>query len=164
MATRRIPVITLGLLLAIVVLHWLAPDKTLLFFSAADITRGETWRILSGHFMHADLEHLLWNGVGLAVLGTLIELRSRIMLWAALGAGIVSVREWRVSRSWLVIAIALGSVLKAVIEAATATSIVTNISWPPYAWSHVAGLFGGAMTAISLHWSKQTPGISLQGL
>jgi len=175
MPTRRFPTHTFSLLMALFGLHWLVPDKALLYFSAADITRGETWRIVSGHFIHADWEHLLWNCLGLAVLGLLIEHRSRTMLWAALGAGIVSVSallltpfsqleyycglsgvlntlllvalwlEWQVSRSGLIILIACGSVAKAVTEVALGASIVTHISWPPYAWSHVAGLIGGLL-------------------
>jgi rhomboid family GlyGly-CTERM serine protease len=159
--------------MALMGLYWLVPDKTVLYFNAADIVRGETWRIVTGHFMHADLEHLLWNGLGLAVLGMLIEQRSRMMLWAALGVGVFSVSalllspfsqleyycglsgvlntlllialwlEWQATRSWLIIAIAGGSVAKVLIEVALGASIMTHISWPPYAWSHVAGLIGG---------------------
>jgi len=173
MTTRRLPILTISLLMVLIGLHWLVPDKTVLFFNAADIARGETWRIVTGHFMHADVEHLLWNCMGLAVLGLVIEQHSRTMLWAALGAGIASVSallltpfpqldyycglsgvlntlllialwlEWQATRSWLIIAIAGGSVAKAVIEVSLGASIMTHISWPPYAWSHVAGLIGG---------------------
>jgi len=175
MTTRRIPILSFSLVMTLIGLHWLVPDKTLLYFSAADIARGETWRIFTGHFMHADSEHLLWNCLGLAVLGLLIEHHSRIMLWAALGAGIASVSallltpfsqleyycglsgvlntlllvalwlEWRRTRSWLIIVVTFGSIAKAVIEVSLGASIVTHISWPPYAWSHVAGLIGGLM-------------------
>jgi rhomboid family GlyGly-CTERM serine protease len=173
MIARRVPFLTIGLVTALVGLHWLVPDKTLLYFNAVDITRGETWRILTGHFMHADLQHLLWNSLGLAVLGTLIEQQSRMMLWVALIAGIASVSallltpfsqldyycglsgvlntlllvalwlEWRRSRSWLILIISCGSIAKAVTEVSLGTSILTHISWPPYAWSHIAGLIGG---------------------
>jgi rhomboid family GlyGly-CTERM serine protease len=173
MIARRVPFLTIGLLTALIGLHWLVPDKTLLYFNAVDITRGETWRILTGHFMHADLQHLLWNSLGLAVLGTLLEQQSRMMLWVALIAGIASVSillmtpfsqlgyycglsgvlntlllvalwlEWRRSRSWLIFFISCGCIAKAVIEVSLGTSILTHISWPPYAWSHIAGLIGG---------------------
>ena len=176
MAKRQLPILTISLLAILVGLHWLVPDPTLLYFSAADIARGETWRIVTGHLMHADLQHLMWNGLGLAVLGTLIEQRSRNMLWATLGVGIISVSalllspfsqleyycglsgvlntlllvalwlEWTVNRSWLVIVIAGGSIAKVMIELSQGISIVTHISWPPYAWSHVAGLIGGLLT------------------
>jgi len=173
MTTRRIPILTIGLLTILIGLHWLVPDKTLLYFSAGDIARGETWRIVTGHLMHADLQHLLWNCLGLAVLGSLIEFRSRTVLWAALSAGIVSVSallltpfsqleyycglsgvlntlllvalwlEWRFTRSGLIIVVTCGVIVKTVIEVSQGVSILTHISWPPYAWSHVAGLIGG---------------------
>ena len=173
MANRRIPILTISLVTTLIGLHWLVADKTLFYFSAAEIARGEIWRIVSGHFMHADLQHLLWNCLGLAVLGTLLEYRSRRVLLAALGTGIVFVSallltpfsqleyycglsgvlntlllvalwlEWRLTRSWLIIVITCGSIAKVLIEVSQGISIMTHISWPPYAWSHVAGLFGG---------------------
>ena len=173
MKTRQIPILTISLVTILIGLHWLVPDKTLLYFSAGDIARGETWRIVTGHFMHADLQHLLWNCLGLAVLGSLIEFRSQTVLCAALSAGIVSVSallltpfsqleyycglsgvlntlllvalwlEWRSTRSWLIIAVSCGVLVKTVIEVSQGVSILTHISWPPYAWSHVAGLAGG---------------------
>ncbi|MFC1778596.1 hypothetical protein ACFL3I_14885, partial [Pseudomonadota bacterium] len=51
--------------------------------------------------------------------------------------------EWRLTRSWLMIVIACGSIAKVVVEVYLGESLMTNISWPPYAWSHVAGLAGG---------------------
>jgi rhomboid family GlyGly-CTERM serine protease len=175
MTNRRFPILTISLVTMLIGLHGLVQDKTVLYFSAVDIVRGETWRIVTGHLMHADLQHLLWNCLGLAVLGTLIEQRSRIMLWAALGVGIASVSalllspfsqleyycglsgvlntlllvalwaEWTITRSWLIIIITCGSIAKVVIEVSQGASIMTHISWPPYAWSHVAGLIGGLL-------------------
>ncbi len=91
MTNRRIPILTISLLAILIALHWLVADKTALYFSAAGIFQGEIWRIVSGHFMHADLQHLLWNCLGLAVLGTLLEYRSKTVLFATLSNGIVFV-------------------------------------------------------------------------
>ena len=178
MSNRRFPFLTLGLLLVTAGFHWLLPDKSLFYFSARDIAAADIWRVVTGHFMHADMEHLLWNCLGLAVLGTLIEIRSRKLLWAALGAGMVCVsvlllspfsqleyycglsgvlnalllvalwQEWRATRSWLIIVIACASLAKVLIEVSLETSLVTHISWPPYAWSHVAGLIGGLIVVL----------------
>ena len=123
--------------------------------------------------MHADLQHLWWNCLGLAVLGTLLEYRSRTTLLVALGVGIVSVNallltpfsqlyyycglsgvlntlllvalwlEWKATRSWLIIVLSGGVILKTLVEVSQGVSIMTHISWPPYAWSHVAGMIGG---------------------
>lgn len=184
MTTRQIPVLTISLLIILIGLHWLVPDKALLYFSADDIAQGEIWRIVTGHFMHADLQHLLWNCLGLAVLGSLIEYRSRTLLWVTLGAGIVFVDillltpfpqleyycglsgvlntlllaalwlEWTFTRSWLIIVIACGSIVKTIIEVSQEVSILTHISWPPYAWSHVAGLIGGLVIILVLSQFK----------
>lgn len=181
MSIRRFPLHTLGLTLVVVALHWLAPDPAALYFNARHIFEGETWRIITGHLMHADTEHLAWNCLGLAVLGTLLETRSRKLLWVSLGAGIVSVSlllmtplaplenycglsgalntlllvaiwmEWEATGSWLMIAVAAGSVAKVVIELSLGESVLTHISWPPYAWSHLAGLISG----ILLVWVRE---------
>jgi rhomboid family GlyGly-CTERM serine protease len=173
MSEPRFPSLTISLLTLLAGLHWLVPDRSLLWFSADAIAQGETWRFISGHFVHADTGHLLWNALGLAILGLLIEWRSRSMLLAALVAGVIAVgillltpvsplahycglsgvlnsllavalwMEWQASRSWLVIAVACGSLAKVVIEVSTGVSIVSDISWPPWAWSHAAGLVGG---------------------
>lgn len=175
MTIKRVPILTMSLLTMLVCLHWLVTDKTTLYFSAAGIFDGEIWRIVSGHFMHADLQHLLWNCLGLAVLGTLIEYRSRAVLIAALGSGIIFVSvllltpltqlnyycglsgvlnalllvalwlEWTSTQSRSIILIAFACIAKVLVEVSQGVSIMTNISWPPYAWSHVAGMAGGLL-------------------
>jgi hypothetical protein len=47
------------------------------------------------------------------------------------------------------LAIAGGSIAKVMIEVSLGASIMTHISWPPYAWSHVAGLIGGLIVVWS---------------
>lgn len=182
------PSLTASLVALIAGLYWLIPDQSLLYFNADAIARGDTWRLFTGHLAHADFEHLLWNSLGLAVLGSLIEQHSKAMLCSALAAGIAAGSallmtpfaaldyycglsgvlhtllvvalwlEWQRSRSRLVIAVALGSVAKTVIEVSHGTSIVTHISWPPYAWSHVAGMLGGVglvwLASLQILWMK----------
>lgn len=190
MTTQRIPLLTIGLLTILIGLHWLVENKMPFYFNAADIFSGEVWRIVSGHLMHVDLEHLLWNCLGLAVLGTLLEYRSRAVLLASTGAGIAFVSallltpyaqldyycglsgvlntlllvvlwfEWRLTRSWLIILIACGSIAKVLVEVSQGVSIVTHISWPPYAWSHVAGLFGGFFVIWTYSLITQIRGLS----
>lgn len=187
MTFPRIPILTIGLLTVLTGLHFLVADKTHLYFSAADIFQGETWRLVSGHFMHADLQHLLWNCLGLAVLGTLLETRSRGVLMASLGVGVIFVSalllmpfsnldyycglsgvlnslllvalwfEWRLTHSWLVILIACGCIAKVAIEVSQGVSLVTHISWPPYAWSHVAGLLGGLFIVFVVNLRRGRP-------
>ena len=181
MKFKRIPVLTISLMLTLFGLHYLVDDKSQLNFSAGYILKGEYWRLVSGHFMHADLQHLLWNCLGLAVLGSVLEYRSRGVLTISLGIGIIFVNallltpysqlayycglsgvlntlllvalwlEWRITRSWLIVLIACGSIAKVLIEVLQGTSIVTHISWPPYAWSHVAGLVGGLLVILMMN-------------
>jgi len=166
---------TLGLLAVLAILYWLVPNHELLYFSAPDIAGGEFWRIVTGHFIHADPGHLAWNALGLAVLGTVIERNSGTAWWAALATGIAVVSlflispftrldyycglsgvlnsmllvaiwlEWRATGSWLMIVVAVGSAAKVIFEISLGTSLLTHISWPPYAWSHLAGLVGGLL-------------------
>lgn len=177
MTMRNMPLLTLLLLLTSLGLYGLAPDPSVLYFNAANIANGETWRVVTGHFMHADLEHLVWNCLGLGVLGMLIEIHSRTMLCISLVVGITSVsallmlpnihlnyycglsgvlntllvvaiwNEWLATRSWLILAVALGSLGKVLIELLIGDSVLTHISWPPYTWSHLAGLIGGLLIA-----------------
>jgi len=190
MTFRQIPILTISLLIVLLCLHWLVEDKTQLYFSTSAIFQGESWRLISGHFMHADSQHLLWNCLGLAVLGTLLEHRSRNVLIASLAVGIIMVNallltpwshltyycglsgvlntllmvalwfEWRLTRSWLIALIACGSLAKVLVEVYQGTSILTHISWTPYAWSHVAGLIGGLLVIWML--TRTTPDVQPQ--
>ena len=184
MNTRKFPYITAGLLAALGAIHFLLPDRTLLYFGTAEITQGQDWRLFTGHLAHADLSHLLWNALGLAVLGWLIERRSRHFLCAALAAGIVAVSlllvssfsdldyycglsgvlnsllvvtlwfEWRASGSPWVVLVAVACLLKALFETVMGDSLITQISWPPFALSHLAGMSGGLVVLMSWHIQK----------
>lgn len=175
MKPRQFPFFTMTLLAILIALHFIPVDKTLLYFSATDIAQGETWRVLSGHFIHADLQHLFWNCLGLLVLGTLIERRSGWILCTTLGTGVIAVSllllspvskldyycglsgvlntlllvalwlEWMHTRSRTLLVVACLCLAKVVFEVSLGTSVITHISWPPYAWSHVAGLAGGVV-------------------
>jgi len=182
-----IPFQTLGLVLLLLGFHFLVPDRSIFYFSAEAIARGETWRLLTGHFVHADLQHLGWNCLGLLVLGSLIEQYSKSAWWTALCAGIASVSalllspfshldyycglsgvlntlllvvlwyEWQRTHSWLVIVITLGAITKTVIEVSLGESLLTHIDWPPYTWSHVAGLIGGLLVVLTQQKRLHTP-------
>lgn len=49
------------------------PAGELLVFDRELITQGQWWRLLSGHWVHSDPQHLFWNLAGLSVLGFLFE-------------------------------------------------------------------------------------------
>ena len=174
--TRTIPFFTFGLLALVLSLHALPDGMAVLNFGITEIFSGQTWRLLTGHLVHADLNHLFWNALGLLVLGVLIERHSRRLLGIALLAGTLAVNllllvsgldyycglsgvlntllvvalwlEWRSTQSWWVAAVATGCFIKVAIEINTGDSLISHISWPPYAWSHLAGMIGGVVVML----------------
>lgn len=181
MNTDKLPIFTISLMVITAILHALVPDQSILYFGTHEITQGQNWRLLTGHLAHADLGHLLWNLLGLAVLGWLIERRSRCFLGAALFTGISAVSmlllspfsnldyycglsgvlnsllvvalwlEWRSSRSSWVAGVAAACLLKVLLEIRMEDSLITQISWPPFALSHLAGIAGGLVV---LMWRR----------
>lgn len=167
------PLFTVALLILLVVLHAFTPGPESLAFNASRIQAGEVWRLLTGHFVHADTHHLAWNGLALAVLGFLIERHSRPLLFGALLAGVLFVDllllspfsmlaqycglsgvlntllvvalylEWRRGGGFPVLLVAVASVAKLTWELSQGAALLTQISWPPYPAAHAAGMLGG---------------------
>ena len=186
MKTINSPTLTFGILALILAVHLLPLDPATLFFGITEIHDGQAWRLLTGHLVHADWNHLAWNAIGLIVLGVLIERRSRRLLFLALLAGTASVNllllhsgldyycglsgvlnallvvalwlEWKASRSWWVIAVAIACAAKVILEISLGDSLVSQISWPPYAWSHLAGMSGGVVVILLGYFRTQTRG------
>lgn len=75
---KKIPIITflLILLCAIGQFLQLLPE---LAFNSAMISSGQYWRFISGHLVHLDAEHLIWNLLPLLLLGTILENYSRFI-------------------------------------------------------------------------------------
>ncbi|MCU7812765.1 MAG: hypothetical protein KZQ77_16290, partial [Candidatus Thiodiazotropha sp. (ex Notomyrtea botanica)] len=46
-------------------------------FDRAAIGKGEVWRLVTGHWVHSDFEHALWDISALGLLGVLFEKRLR---------------------------------------------------------------------------------------
>ena len=183
---RSIPYLTLSLVLTCIGIHLWVPDKTLLYFSASNIFAGDWWRLITGHLTHADNEHLLWNCIGLFVLGALLESRSRRILTAAVVGGITAVdllllsplssldyycglsgalnallavaiwKEWERSHSISIVLVGGACVAKALVETWLGSSLLTSISWQPYAISHIAGLVGGIVCVGIWHQATRT--------
>jgi hypothetical protein len=53
--------------------------------------------------------------------------------------------EWLSTRSRIVIAVFVACLAKVLIEVALDSSVLTRISWPPFPWSHVAGMSAGLL-------------------
>jgi len=170
---KKFPIITVSLTLLCTAIHFLVEQKHDLYLAKELIWQGEYWRAVTGHFIHSDFQHLLWNGVGLLILGLLIERHSTKLLLLTLVSGLLSVNtlllnplstidlycglsgvlnsllvvalwlEWKASHSKIILLVATGCISKIVLEILVGQALFTDISWPPYPWSHLAGFFGG---------------------
>jgi len=185
-APRR-PLLTLALLALITSVYVFVPGPESLAFNATAVSDGEVWRLFSGHFVHADGQHLVWNGFGLAVLAYLIERRSRGLLLGSLTAGILIVDllllsplsmleqycglsgvlntllvtalalEWRHGGGWPVLLVAGGSIAKLFWELSHGQALLTHISWPPFPAAHAAGMIGGFALLMIAKFRKVYP-------
>lgn len=147
----------------------------LLYLDFQQLSLSSPAGLVTGHWIHADAQHLLWNVAGLGVLAAIIEARSRAVLLWSIVAGMVSVDlllvspfsdlqrycglsgllntllgvaiwiKWQDTRSPWVVALAMAAVLKIGFELYSGKSVFTDISWPPYAAAHLAGLLGAAL-------------------
>jgi rhomboid family GlyGly-CTERM serine protease len=70
-----------GLLLVVL---WLAgPDVTVwLRYDRAAVLGGQTWRLVSGHLVHADAAHLAWNLAGAALVWWLFAAEFSLRGWS----------------------------------------------------------------------------------
>ena len=166
------PVTALLALFVTLVMLLPAPVQETLYFDHHAIASGSLAGLLTGHWVHADVEHYLWNTLAFVVLAGIIERRSIGLLVLSLCIGIVCVDlllfspfntvqrycglsgvlntllgvvlilYWRETQSRWVIAFGVACVGKILIELSSGDSIITNISWPPYALAHIAGMIG----------------------
>lgn len=76
-AAPRWPWLTLGLAAAALCVAVLPGAQRLLACERAAVAAGEWWRLGSGHFVHVNASHLLWDVAAFAGLGAACELRGR---------------------------------------------------------------------------------------
>ncbi len=69
-----------------------APE--LLVYDREAVIHGELWRLLTGHLVHSDGEHALWDILALVLIGTLQERRGLPRIVKATGAGFITVNAW----------------------------------------------------------------------
>jgi rhomboid family GlyGly-CTERM serine protease len=94
--SRRLPWHTFTLLLITIGLFAFGgPAPEGLVFDRQAIVQDEPWRLLTGHWVHGDREHLAWNLAAFGILGWMIEMSlGSARLYAALLAGTCSVTAW----------------------------------------------------------------------
>jgi rhomboid family GlyGly-CTERM serine protease len=167
---------TLLLSLVAVGIYWLlgaAPDAWV--FDRLAISQGEWWRLITGHWVHSDVDHALWDIGALMLLGFLFERRlGNHLLWALLAAslavdawiwwgqpllayycglsGILNalmavglIRLWQEMRHPLILLTGLGFVAKVAIELAGGQMLLTSTAWPGVPGAHAVGLGSGIL-------------------
>lgn len=142
-------------------------------FDRSAIADGEWWRLISGHFVHSDGQHLLWDVSALVVIGWMLERQRPALFGWGLLAGLVAVdlwlwfgmpelerycglsgalhavlllllaNLWRTTRQPLVIAMLFLIIAKVVLELWTNQALLTETAWPSVPIVHLAGLCGG---------------------
>lgn len=157
------------------VLIYLLMPSPVWAFDRTQIESGSYWSLLSGHLVHGDMQHLIWNLVALILLGTIIERRSVTMFWVSLFFGILVVdigiywampwikqycglsgvlntlwivalgMIWRETHSLIVPLLGLAGACKLAVEMSYHTAIFTDTIWPPLVESHLAGQMAGLL-------------------
>jgi rhomboid family GlyGly-CTERM serine protease len=77
----RAPVLLVGFLLAAYAIS--SEDLAAWRYDRAAILAGETWRLLTGHLVHGDPQHLAWNLAGVLIVGFLFARDFTSLQWAA---------------------------------------------------------------------------------
>ncbi|MCU7796989.1 MAG: rhombosortase [Candidatus Thiodiazotropha sp. (ex Semelilucina semeliformis)] len=147
-------------------------------FDRAAIGNGEVWRLVTGHWVHSDFEHALWDISALVLLGVLFEKYLRGHLLLALGIGTLGVdiwlwwidtglhyycglsgilntllvvglvQLWRDTRHPLVWFIGMSAIAKILLEIGSGQALLTQTLWPSVPEVHAVGFLTGVMLAI----------------
>lgn len=146
-------------------------------FDREAIAQGEWWRLLTGHWVHSDSGHALWNIAALLLAGTVFEPRlGRRMLLALLLAtvgvngwlwwgepelsrycglsgilnGLIAAglhRLWRETRHPVVLLVTCGIASKIVLESFLGQALMTQTAWPSVPATHAVGFLCGLSAA-----------------
>ncbi|MGD2056823.1 MAG: rhombosortase, partial [Gammaproteobacteria bacterium] len=163
--------------LAAALFFLVGPGAEAWIYDREAIARGEWWRLATGHWIHGDGGHLLWNLLALVLLGWLLETLQVRWLALALGAGMAGVDawlwwgdaglryycglsgilnsvlaaylllSWRARRHPVLAGIAIVAVGKVLIEIARHEALLTDTLWPGVPEAHAAGLLAGLLFA-----------------
>lgn len=179
---KEYPLITLFLGVCVSLLMLLPqPIQTILYFDHQLVALGYGWTLISGHWIHVDLEHLKWNVLTLIVLASIIEIRSKTLLVVSLLMGMICVDVllfssynsvqrycglsgilntlmgiviyiyWIETRSMVIIFVGILCLGKIAIEIIIGQAIFTHNSWPPYPMAHLAGILAAPLVIVFYH-------------
>ncbi len=180
--------LTLTVFTSIALLHCFTQNLDLFSFNRIAIEKGEWWRLVTGHFVHSDNQHLLWNIVALALLGAMLEQHSRRLFLQSMVVGIVAVdallflsddapmaycgfsgvlnamflallyREYRRQAHWSIPLIAIAALLKIVVESRHG-AVFSHTAWPAYPAAHAAA-YAAATLMVVITYAKRYVEIS----
>lgn len=169
-----------GLLVAAAAGLWFAlgPAPEALVYDRAAIAGGEVWRLVTGHLVHCDSRHALWDIAALALIGWLMESQGRRPMALAAGAGILAVDAglwwampelerycglsgmlnalfvvalaelWRLHRHPAFPVAGLLLGVKLAIETTSGQTVLLDTLWPGVPLAHVAGCLGGLLILV----------------
>jgi rhomboid family GlyGly-CTERM serine protease len=172
---------------ALILFLALGPAPEAWVFDRAAISHGEWWRLITGHWVHSDGSHALWNIAALLCLGALFEARLRWRLFPVLLAGAAGVSAWlfwgepalqvycglsgilnsvlivglmlmwRQQRQPLVLMTAVGAAVKIIVEVHLGQALLSDTAWPSVATAHAAGFLSGIILVNLLRTKKTGP-------
>jgi rhomboid family GlyGly-CTERM serine protease len=183
---RVLPWRTGLLTLVALALHFGAgPAPAGLVLDRAGVAGGEWWRLLTGHWVHSDADHALWNIAALAFLGALFErlLGGRLVAALALGmllvdawvlaglpelsrycglSGILNallatglIALWRERSDPWIALVGAGAVLKIAAEAGLGQALFSSTQWDSVPAAHAAGLLAGLIVSMNWRWTDE---------
>ena len=144
-------------------------------FDRVAITRGELWRLVTGHWVHSDGAHACWDIAALLLLGTLFESRLQwrlplVLLLATIGvdvwlwwgaptlyyycglSGILNsllivglLQLWHDLRHPLILFTGVAAAVKIIVEINAGQALLTQTAWPSVPTVHAAGFLCGLL-------------------
>ena len=170
-----------GLIISIYTFFGATPEA-LIFVSGHMSTT--PWTLITAHFAHTDVYHLIWNLLPFIVLGSLLEYKSRRTMILSILLGIVSVNIYLLfvydrhaytglsgvlntilitycfilakspQHRYVSLSVILASFAKCVYETTHNQSIFTELVWPSVPEAHLAGMLGGIVLVLSLNLNR----------
>jgi len=168
---------------------WLAlgPAPESLVFDRVAIAGGEGWRLVTGHLVHCDGRHALWDIGALVLIGWLMEYQGRWRMALVVGAGLLAVDAalwwgmpelerycglsgmlnalfvvalvdlWRLHRHPVFPVTGLLLGLKLAVEMAAGQTVLVDTLWPGVPLAHVGGCLGGLMVLFLARLANSGP-------
>ena len=177
---------TIATMLLTALYYTLGPAPEILIYKRSAITDGELWRFVTGHLVHCDDPHFIWNVSAFLILAAYIENRSRHALIVSTATGIVAVSAylwlfagsteiycglsgilntymaaavfltWQEEEKTLAVIAGFCAFSKVAMEVFTPHALVGGISWEAVPEAHAAGLIFGGFL-FALFYTQVTP-------